>query len=104
MNSLSIDLLEDLIERTQENIKKVEQLQLLPEESLNKRNSQNSWSILECIEHLNRYSDFYLPEIETRISSSLYQASENFRSGLLGNYFALSMLPKEKLNSMCLKI
>ena len=56
--------------------------------------------MLECIEHLNLYGDFYLPEIENRIRQSKYPATSNFKSGWLGNYFAKSMLPREKLNKM----
>jgi hypothetical protein len=49
---------------------------------------------------LNRYGEFYLPEIQTRINRSRSKPEKYFRSGLLGNYFANSMLPKEKLNKM----
>ncbi len=55
-----------------------------------------SWSILECLEHLNLYGDFYIPEIKNRIESSKTLPKENFKSRILGNYFAKSMLPKEK--------
>ena len=57
------DLVADLINRTQENIRAAELLKTKTEETLNKKETSKSWSALECIEHLNRYSDFYLPEI-----------------------------------------
>ncbi|NJX17114.1 DinB family protein, partial [Tamlana crocina] len=69
-------------------------------EDLNLRTHPGSWSVLECIEHLNFYGYFYLPEMEKQIAASPYPAVEIFKSGLLGNYFAESMLPKEKLNKM----
>ena len=70
-------------------------------ETLNFRSSENSWSILECLEHLNFYGRFYLPEIESRIEESRFKSNKNeFRSGFLGNYFANMMLPKKKLNKM----
>ena len=62
--------------------------------------NKDSWSILECLEHLNRYGDFYIPEINNSIHTSQKAKDNEFRSGLLGNYFAKSMLPKEKLNKM----
>lgn len=68
--------------------------------TLNSKPHENSWSILECLEHLNRYGDFYLPEIESRMKESNHKKKEIFKGGLLGNYFASSMLPKEKLNSI----
>ena len=93
-------LIQDLIERTRININQAEKFRLLSIENLNWREEQDSWSILECFEHLNLYGDFYIPEIKKRIESSKTQPKANFKSGILGNYFAKSMLPKEKLNKM----
>jgi len=67
---------------------------------LNKRLTNESWSVLECFEHLNLYGNFYLPEIKNRIETSTTKANTEFKSGWLGNYFAQSMLPKDKLNKM----
>ena len=97
---LSKDLLQDLLERTQENKNKAEGFTSLPLETLNWKSSPYSWSILECLEHLNWYGDYYIPEIEKRITSSQHKPTEIFKSGWLGNYFARTMLPKEKLNKM----
>jgi len=69
-------------------------------EVLTWRATPSSWNILECLEHLNRYADFYLPEIEAKIKTSTTQSEPEFKSGFLGGYFAKSMLPKEKLNKM----
>ena len=60
----------------------------------------DSWSILECLEHLNLYGDFYLPQMEKSIKNTTFKNENEFRSGLLGNYFAKTMLPEEKLNKM----
>ncbi len=65
-----------------------------------KRENPDSWNILECLEHLNLYGRFYLPQIEAKIRNSGTRPDPEFRSGLLGNYFAKSMLPKQKLNKM----
>ena len=43
---------------------------------------------------------FYLPQIESNIKNSTSKTEIEFNSGILGNYFAKSMLPKEKLNKM----
>lgn len=93
-------LLQDLAKRTRSNIQYAEGLEQLPINVLNKRRDSDSWSILECLEHLNLYGDFYVPEIEQRITASKSGAARYFKAGLLGNYFAKSMLPKEKLNKM----
>ena len=49
---------------------------------------------------MNLYGDFYLPQIENKIKNSNTNFETEFNSGVLGNYFAKSMLPKEKLNKM----
>lgn len=88
-------LLQDLTARAMKASEKVQRFKSLPIEQLNHRDAPDSWSILECIEHLNLYGDFYLPEIEQRILQSPHnQAVILFKSGWLGNYFANSMLPK----------
>lgn len=95
------ELLANLKETTQNLIDKARELNAQTEENLNWRATAESWSILECLEHLNRYGDFYLPEIEKRIRQGRRSKPVAvFKSGLLGNYFAQSMLPKEKLNKM----
>jgi len=96
----SKQLLYDLKIITEQNLQFVENLLNETDKRLNIRLSENSWSILECLEHLNRYGKFYIPEISKRIENSDTKSTEMFNSGILGNYFAKSMLPKEKLNTM----
>ncbi|MEG0928798.1 DinB family protein [Chryseobacterium sp.] len=100
MKISTLQLLEELKDRTGNHLQYAQTLLLKPENELNFRMSTDSWSVLECLEHLNRYGDFYIPEISHRISSSATSSQPFFRSGILGNYFAKSMLPKEKLNKM----
>lgn len=93
-------LIADLIESTRHILSKAEELKQLSEETLNFKENDSKWSILECIEHLNLYGDFYNPAIKKSIQNSKSTAQEIFKSGVMGNYFTNSMLPKEKLNSM----
>lgn len=93
-------LIQSLIEQTHEIITKVEQLKELDTPTLLWRENPTSWNILECLEHLNLYGDFYLPEMERKIRNSHTKSEKEFKSGFLGNYFANSMLPKAKLNKM----
>lgn len=98
-------LLVDLENRTKQLIQEAESFGQQSEEVLNYKQDASSWSILECLEHLNLYGRFYIPEIKNRISEqsrSLQKGKkeEVFKSGWLGNYFANSMLPKAKLNKM----
>ncbi len=93
-------LLDELAKITRENLNYVQHLKTLSFEKLNARLSQDSWSALECIEHLNRYGDFYVPEIKNRIFASRSKSETDFKSGLLGNYFAQMMLPNDKPKKM----
>lgn len=105
-------LLVDLENRTKQLIQEAESFKNQSEKVLNYKQAVDSWSVLECLEHLNLYGRFYLPEICKRIEKQISLSSpsidlasgqtENtlFRSGWLGNYFANSMLPKAKLNKM----
>lgn len=96
----SQQLLHDLKVITEQNIQFVENILNETDKKLNFRLSEKNWSILECLEHVNRYGKFYIPEISKRIKNSDTKSKEVFNSGILGNYFAKSMLPKEKLNTM----
>lgn len=94
------ELLQDLRARTQMHLEQAEKLTALSTEQLNYKVNKESWSILECLEHLNLYGDFYIPELKHRIESSRTTAVAHFKSGYLGNYFANMMLPKGKPNKM----
>lgn len=97
-------LANELLHRLKIQSKKIsiqaEQLQKLPIETLNWRESEHSWTILECIEHLNLYGDFYLSAITQKLDHNKTKSSATFKPGLLGDYFAKSMLPEGKLNKM----
>jgi len=92
--------IQQCIEQTRQIINQVEKLKSYDLATLTWRANPTSWSILECLEHLNLYGNFYLPQIEDKIKKSNTKNELEFKSGLLGNYFAKSMLPKEKLNKM----
>lgn len=93
-------LIDELIQSTRRNLDAVEGFSKEPYEKLNQRGSEKHWSAFECIEHLNRYSDFYLPEIARRIENANTPADKIFVSGLLGNYFAESMRPRKNLRKI----
>ena len=67
---------------------------------LNWKENPESWSALECIEHLNKYGDFYIPEITEKIKTSKHKSSEIFKSNWLGKYFSKSVSYNEDLNKM----
>lgn len=93
-------LIANLKQILEEQIQQARPLLNMPDTVLNWRDTAESWSVLECLQHLNLYGHFYIPEIGNAIRKSRYAATMTFRSGWLGNYFANSMLPKAKLNKM----
>ncbi|WP_428224259.1 DinB family protein [Flavobacterium sp.] len=93
-------LVQQLADIIKEQMDFAQQLLLLDDEQLQKRSHSKAWNILECLEHLNLYSAYYLPEISLGMQNSTAAASKEFRSGWLGNYFANSMLPKAKVSKM----
>jgi len=100
MKANSETLISDLIEKTKKNLNQLQELKKYSLEQLNYKSSAETWSILECIEHLNIYGEFYLPEIEKSITKSNKPKSSKFKAGILGNYFVKLIEPKEKLNKM----
>ena len=100
MKFKTIELIEDLIEKTRMSINAVEKFRDLSKNELNHKENSEKWSVLECIEHLNLYGDFYNPEIRRSIEKSTSKANEVFKSGLIGNYFVNTMLQKKKVNKM----
>ena len=88
------------IQETQEIMRQVAQLSDKDLYALTWKANPASWSVLECLEHLNLYGDFYIPAIKNAMESSINKSNQTFNGGFLGNYFAKKMLPKEKLNRL----
>lgn len=88
-------LIQELLTLSHQSTKVVTQFKSLPLEDLNFRETENSWSVLQCLEHLNKYGEYYLPEIEKQILNNPIQSeAKPFKSGVLGNYFANLMQVK----------
>lgn len=100
MKIQSTTLISELINSTNENLAFAETLKTKSNDQLNWRADEKSWSILECLEHLNLYGDFYIPEIQKAILNATTRSEAIFKSGLVGNCFAQSMLPKENMTRM----
>ena len=93
-------LIQTLLKQIRQIINQAEKLKNYDLQVLTWREHETSWNILECLEHLNLYGEFYLPQIENKIKNSDTKTDIEFKSGILGKYFAKTMLPKEKLNKM----
>jgi hypothetical protein len=88
-------LIDELISITDKCSVTVKQFKHLSADQLNFKRRAEEWSIVECIEHLNLYGDFYLPEIEKQILARESNPEATvFKSGTIGNYFANLMQVK----------
>ena len=96
MRIASHQLIKDLLEKTSEATEEAKGFKLLSVEQLNFKKTKDAWSILECVEHLNLYGDYYLEAIEKSMSFQKKNSDSSiFKSGVIGNYFANLMLVKD---------
>lgn len=89
-------VLNDLKQRTERFIAQAEKWKSLTQDQLNWRESSEKWSVLQCLEHLNLYGDFYLPEFEKRIlAATQINSDPEFKGGWFAEKTANGMLPKD---------
>ena len=101
MTCNTIDLINDLTERTLKIQSALKNLETFSIDDLNKRGHPDAWSAFECIAHLNIYGDFYIPEITKKIAQSGNKIpSTVFKSGILGNYFVKMVGPLDASKKM----
>ncbi len=96
------EIVNDLLSRTSYCLERAKIFQTKSISCLNQRANENSWSALECLEHLNRYGDFYLPEIAKAIAKAGASVSPQtgFRSNWLGQKMTEAMQPQGKGRKM----
>ena len=93
-------LLNDLKSKTEFCIKESKRFLKQKEDKLNNRPNPETWSALQCLDHLNQYGDYYLPELTTAITDSKHSAQPTFSPGFIGNMFAKAMIPNSKTTKM----
>ncbi|RAJ79050.1 DinB family protein [Chitinophaga dinghuensis] len=99
MTIASSALIASLQELTREHISFAQALQKEDLTRLNWREHNNSWSMLECIAHLNRYGDFYHPAISKSLRFSITTPATLFKSGVIGNYFVKLITADSKMKT-----
>ncbi len=90
------EVIAELKEMVVNQIERTHALQEAGTDKLSLSNSPESWNVLQCLEHLNRYADFYIESINEKLKRSTKSASSEkvFKPGYFGNKFYLDMLPK----------
>ncbi|RYY35263.1 MAG: DinB family protein [Sphingobacteriaceae bacterium] len=88
-------LLRELIQKVEENINVLTQLEEISNKQLTVTPANGGWSIAQVIEHLNTYNAFYMPAIEQALKQAVIDKNYNiFKPGILGNYFVKMMQPQ----------
>lgn len=86
-------LLENLETRVESHLADaVKIFQNLSETALLKPSPAGGWSIAQCLDHLNRYGQYYLPQIKKGLEKKM-PGNDIFISTWLGNYFTKMMEP-----------
>lgn len=98
MKTDSKTLLTELEALTVEVLERTAAFEACTPEVLSRKPSPDAWSILECLEHLNRYSNFYLPEIKKALTFP--SRTNTFKSGPIGNFLVNAVIPKENSRKM----
>jgi hypothetical protein len=97
MKYMTEQLLEDLHNQVEKQISKaISEWQQLPYDMLSASPGPGRWSAVQCLEHLNSYGRYYLPQVEKAIQQNQHKKPvQFFQSGWLGNYFYSLMLPQK---------
>ena len=85
--------LSQLLDQTETQLNTAIEWQLVSHSQFARRPEANAWSANECLQHLNSYGRYYLPQIEKAIVPQATVARE-FSPGWLGNYFTNLMKPQ----------
>lgn len=82
----------DLYQRTEKILNlAIEQYQNLDEEALSFAVDEQSWSIAQCLAHLNTYGHYYLPKMEIILAKPNQVSRAAYVPGWLGSYFVKMM-------------
>ena len=102
---ISNQLLDTLEKRVELHMQEaVSRFQNMTEQQLLAPAANGGWGIAQCLDHLNSYGHFYLPEIKKAMDAHRQEGSRGvFKSSWLGAYFTRMMEPgtgKRKMKAM----
>lgn len=95
-------VLDELRLLTDKHIEQLQRIKGLPIAQLEYAPTLEQWNILQCAAHLNHYFDFYLPQFTVATKLHISTSNQEFKPGIVGNYFATMLQYKEnqkKINS-----
>ncbi len=90
------DFLENLSKDNQSVKSFAESLTDLPKDKLTTKPSDEEWSVLECVDHMNKATELYLDQIEQKIDRLKPSRKDSFKKTWLANKFTKMLAPTEK--------
>ncbi len=88
-------LLNELERKVEGHLQEAVRFQNMIDSDLLKPAASGGWSIAQCMDHLNSYGHYYLPQIRKGLDKQKGKpSSEIFTSSWFGNYFTRMMDPK----------
>jgi len=88
---------DELIDKLQNDVKQLiaaaEHLRQADAVKLSYPPAEGSWSVVQCLEHLNAYNRYYLPQIDRCIAHISKELNAWFVPGFWGDRFTRMMLP-----------
>lgn len=88
-------VLDDLRLLTDKHIGQLQRIKELHVAQLEYAPTLEQWNILQCAAHLNYYFDFYLPQFTVATKLNIRTSNQEFKPGIVGNYFAAMLQYKE---------
>lgn len=74
----------------------------LSDTQLNFKPGIDNWSVLQCLEHLNRYSEYYLKVMEEKLKKAKEKGDEEIKYSWFGKMSIKSMHPENRKKSKTL--
>ncbi len=98
-----VEFLKNWQAKAEDNLHFVEnELVKLTDAQLNFKPNADKWSILQCVEHLNRYSEYYLKIIDTKLSNANPKGTEEVKHSWFGKMSIKSIHPDNRKKSKTL--
>ncbi|MEQ8910083.1 MAG: DinB family protein [Vicingaceae bacterium] len=95
------EVLQELSEYVEQHLNFAQTLKSKKVSTLKHQPKEGAWNALQCIEHLNRYGEFYLDECGQKINQAKkVQGVREFKPGFWGKLFTKIMLPKKNMIKM----
>jgi len=89
------EVLQSLMEDNEDLSARAQKLSTLDEADLKHKEDAKTWSILECFDHMNKATELYLDQIESKLNEAKPAKSDFYNTGKLAPFFTKGLAPTE---------